>query len=92
MLVTDAVIELRYAKDWTKESTRWYSGRLKLFINWAAKQDVTALEDVTPMLVRRYMAYLQERPSGPANPSTRTRCMGTSALSGHSCSGRPTKS
>lgn len=62
MLLTDAVIELRYAKDWTKESVRWYSGRLRLFMDWAATQGVTTLEDVTPMLVRRYMAYLQERP------------------------------
>jgi hypothetical protein len=31
MLLTDAVIELLYAKDWTKESARWYAGRLKPF-------------------------------------------------------------
>jgi hypothetical protein len=37
MLLTDAVVELRYAKDWTKESARWYSGRLRLFLDWAEK-------------------------------------------------------
>src|SRR5581483_8104850 len=63
MLLSDAVIELRYAKDWSKESARWYAGRLKLFTDWAAMQGATTLEDVTPILVRRYLAYLQERPS-----------------------------
>lgn len=63
MLLTDACTELRYSKDWTPQTTRWYTSRLALFLAWAMSQGVTTLEDVTPPLVRRYVDYLQSRPS-----------------------------
>ncbi len=63
MLLTEATTELRYTKDWTRQTTQWYERRLRPFIAWCKAQGVTELEAVTAPLVRRYMEYLQKRPS-----------------------------
>jgi len=63
MLLADACTELQYAKDWTKQTTLWYTKRLALFLRWCEEQGVTTLEAVNPPLVRRYIDYLQHRPA-----------------------------
>jgi hypothetical protein len=34
MPLTEALIELSYAKDWTEQTTAWYKKRLGAFIKW----------------------------------------------------------
>jgi site-specific recombinase XerD len=63
MRLDDAITELRYSKDWTPQTVQWYDRRLGAFIAWAKEQSVAELEAVTPALVRRYLYYLQTRPS-----------------------------
>lgn len=63
MLLSDATTELRYAKDWSRQTTQWYERRLRPFLAWCQAQGVTELERLTPPLVRRYIAYLQQRPA-----------------------------
>ena len=57
-----ALTELRYTKDWSKQSRAWYDSRLGAFMAWARDQGVTELEQINPPLVRRYIEYLQTRP------------------------------
>ncbi|HUY76988.1 MAG TPA: tyrosine-type recombinase/integrase [Ktedonobacterales bacterium] len=77
MRLTDAIIEFRYAKDWTTQSRKWYASRLAQFTDWCADQQITDLEQVTPPLVRRYIAYLQNR------PARRHEKLGSHTVHGH---------
>jgi len=63
MHLDDAITELRYAKDWTRQTVQWYDRRLTPFVRWVNEQKITELGDITPALVRRYLEYLQTRPS-----------------------------
>jgi site-specific recombinase XerD len=63
MHLKDAITEFRYSKDWSKQTSNWYESRLTQFVEWCAEQDARDLEQVTPPLVRRYIAYLQARPA-----------------------------
>lgn len=63
MQLDDACTELRYAKDWSKQSAQWYTSRLGLFVSWCKAQDISQLEQITPQLVRRYIEYLKTRPA-----------------------------
>jgi site-specific recombinase XerD len=63
MLLADACTELQYAKDWSQQTTLWYTKRLGLFLRWCEQQGVTTLDAVNPPLVRRYIDYLQQRPA-----------------------------
>jgi site-specific recombinase XerD len=63
MHLSDAVTEFRYSKDWSPQTNAWYESRLTQFIDWCAAQGVKDLECATPPLIRRYIAYLQERPA-----------------------------
>jgi site-specific recombinase XerD len=68
MLLDDALTELRYSKDWSPESYRWYKSRLGAFISWCKDQGVDTLEAVDPPLVRRYIEHLQTRTSRYGKP------------------------
>jgi site-specific recombinase XerD len=63
MLLEDALVELRYSKDWTPKTLRWYRERLGAFTHWCDGQQVTTLEQLSAPLIRRYIDYLQTRPS-----------------------------
>ena len=63
MQLEDALLELRYSKDWTPQTTEWYRKRLGAFIRWCQEQGVTTLEAIEPPLVRRYIDYLKTRPA-----------------------------
>jgi site-specific recombinase XerD len=61
MHLADAITEFRYSKDWSTQSQKWYASRLTQFVAWCTDQHITELEEITPPLVRRYIAYLQSR-------------------------------
>jgi integrase/recombinase XerD len=63
MLLEDALVELKYTKDWTPKTTRWYRERLGAFIRWCDENHITTLEQLHAPLIRRYIEYLQTRPS-----------------------------
>lgn len=63
MQLRAAFVELGYAKDWTPASRRWFQSRLGAFIEWAAHQGITEIEDVTAPLVRRYIEHRRTAPS-----------------------------
>jgi site-specific recombinase XerD len=63
MRLEDALVELKYTKDWTPKTTRWYRERLGAFVRWCNEQHITELEQLTAPLIRRYIAYVQTRPS-----------------------------
>jgi integrase/recombinase XerD len=63
MNINAALTELRYTKDWSKQSRKWYDSRLGAFMAWAESHGVTELEQINPPLVRRYIEYLQTRPA-----------------------------
>jgi integrase/recombinase XerD len=63
MQLEDALVELKYAKDWTPKTTRWYRERLGAFVRWCNENHITELEQLTAPLVRRYIEYVQNRPS-----------------------------
>jgi site-specific recombinase XerD len=55
MELADAFTELSYTKDWSPSSRAWYTSRLGAFTTWARERGVTALEDLTAPLIRRYI-------------------------------------
>jgi site-specific recombinase XerD len=57
MQLAIALTEFAYAKDHTAESRRWYKGRLGAFMDWAAAEGTTKVEDLTPSLIRRYIEH-----------------------------------
>lgn len=63
MLLEDALVELRYSKDWTPKTLRWYNERLGAFVRWCQGQQLTTLDQLTAPIIRRYIEYLQTRPS-----------------------------
>jgi site-specific recombinase XerD len=63
MRLEAAITELGYAKDWTRQTRKWYDSRLGAFVCWAHAQSVNELEQITPPLVRRYVEHLQIRPA-----------------------------
>jgi integrase/recombinase XerD len=63
MHLKGAITEFRYSKDWSKQTNAWYESRLTQFVDWCAENHCTTLEDVSPMLVRRYIDYLKSRPA-----------------------------
>lgn len=67
MRLEDACTELRYSKDWTKQTTQWYERRLRPFVQWCRQQDINDLEQITPAFVRRYIDYLHNRPALRSN-------------------------
>jgi integrase/recombinase XerD len=67
MLLSDALVELKYTKDWTPKTTRWYYERLGAFFRWCDENKVETLEQVSAPVVRRYIEYLQTRKSQKAD-------------------------
>lgn len=63
MLLNHALTELLLAKDYTPLSARRREETLNEFIRWANEQGVSAVEEVTKPIIRRYMAYLREQPN-----------------------------
>jgi site-specific recombinase XerD len=63
MNLKDAIVEFRYSKDWTKQTSAWYERRLRPFVEWCTTQGVRDLEGITPPIVRRYIEYLKTRPA-----------------------------
>src|SRR6185312_3794122 len=63
MLLADACLELRYAKDWSAQTAAWYTSRLGLFLAWCEEYHLKEIEELTLPLLRRYVVYLQSRPS-----------------------------
>jgi site-specific recombinase XerD len=55
-----ALDEYRFATlDLSPKTQRWYGDKLTAFQTWAEENGTSELEDVTPALVRRYLAYLR---------------------------------
>jgi site-specific recombinase XerD len=63
MLLDNALTELLLAKDYTLQSSQRRMEVLGEFIAWAKDNEVTAVEDVTKSLIRRYVAHLREKPN-----------------------------
>jgi site-specific recombinase XerD len=63
MLLHDAVTELLLARDYTPQTAAKNARNLREFTTWATAQGITATEQVTAGTVRRYLAYLRERPN-----------------------------
>lgn len=67
MRLSVALDEYRFAcLDLSPQTQRWYTEKLQMFRTWAEGQGTSELEDVTPALVRRYLAHLRET----SNPRT----------------------
>lgn len=63
MLITDALVELRYSKDWTPKTLRWYNERLGAFTRWCDENHITTLDQLSAPFIRRYVEYLHTRQS-----------------------------
>jgi len=63
MLLDMAWTEVLLAKDYTALSAQRRTEVVREFIGWANEQGVSQVEDVTAGIVRRYIAYLRERPN-----------------------------
>ena len=69
MLLTAAMTEFAYAKDWTPASRRWYDHKLRVFTDWCAAQEppVANVEAITAPLVRRYIEARRTAPTPQGN-------------------------
>ena len=63
MLLDMAWTELLLAKDYPPLSAQRRTEVIREFIQWASEQGITQVDDVTAGIVRRYIAYLRERPN-----------------------------
>ena len=63
MLLDMALTELLLAKDYTPMSAQRRLEIVGEFIKWANEQDITDIEQVTRTTIRRYVAWLRERPN-----------------------------
>lgn len=63
MLLDHALTELLLAKDYTPISAQRRKEVLQEFITWANSTGITNVEEMTSGTVRRYMAWLRERPN-----------------------------
>ena len=68
MELADTLTELAYAKDWSPSSRAWYTSRLGAFTAWAREHGVTALEELTAPLIRRYIDERRTTPSKTGKP------------------------
>jgi site-specific recombinase XerD len=57
MQLESALLEFAFSKDHSPASRYWYRARLGAFTAWLTGQGVNELEDVTALLVRRYVEY-----------------------------------
>jgi integrase/recombinase XerD len=63
MLLDMALTELLLAKDYTAISARRRREVLEEFIRWANEQGISDIEGVTRGVIRRYIAWLRDRPN-----------------------------
>ncbi len=63
MLLDMAWTELLLAKDYTPLSAQRRTEVIREFVHWASEQSIIQVDDVTSGIVRRYIAYLRERPN-----------------------------
>lgn len=49
------------SRGFTAKTLDFYNGRLGLFYKWLTEHDVTMLDELTPALIRQYLAELQNR-------------------------------
>jgi integrase/recombinase XerD len=54
----DAYLEFTLSKDWLPASRRWYDYRLGRLLGWLAGEGVTDVSQLTPSLLRRFVASL----------------------------------
>lgn len=63
------------ARNLTPHSLRFYRTRFRLILSWLESQDVTYLDDVSPAVLRAYLAELNSRGLSPAYVHSMARCV-----------------
>ncbi len=63
MRLDAALVELEFSKDWTPASRKWFTGRIRTSIKWCEGQGIFDVEDITALLVHRYVEYRRTTPS-----------------------------